>query len=571
MIVGENNLLLQLGIIVIIASLAAFIFRLLKQPSLLAYILVGVIIGPVLKLITSTSMIESMSAIGIAFLLFIVGMEMDIKKLKTVSLVSTVGGIIQILILFILGFLVALLAGFIGLEAAYIGLMIAFSSTMVVMKILSDNKELNTLHGRIVLGILLVEDVIAIFALSLMTSINDFNLAIFGLALLKFGFMFGLAYTASKFLFPRIFHYASKSPEQLLLIASLAVCFIFSLAFYYLGFSIAIGAFIAGVALGNQECNLEIISKIKSLRDFFSLIFFVSLGLALSLSALKKMWLILIILIVIVILFKPILNMLICSLFKYTKKPAFLSAISLTQVGEFSLILVAQGLALGHVSRELFSLAVMLALVTMTLTTYFIKYDLQVYRLLRKPLKIFDRFTTEGLEYLPKEAKPKIVLCGHNRIGYSVLQKFKAVKKEILVVDYNPEIIDMLVRQGYHCIYGDVTDEEIIEKMNLRQIQLLVSTVPELKDSLLLIRKARKASRKMTVIVTASEIDEALKLYQAGADYVILPHFLGGEHVANLIDLHQKGKIRLEEERKDHLKHLMERKGMGHEHPGHSH
>lgn len=571
MIGGESSLFLQLGIIVIIAAIAAFIFRILKQPSLLAYILVGIVIGPVLKLVTNTEIIESMSAIGIAFLLFIVGMEMDLKKLKTVSLVSTLGGMIQISILFVLGYLVALLLGFLGLEAAYIGLMISFSSTMVVMKLLSDNKELNTLHGRIVLGILLVEDIVAIFALSIMTSINDFSWMLFVSAILKFAFMFGLAYIASKLLFPKLFYYASKSHEQLLLIASVAVCFIFSLAFHYLGFSIAIGAFLAGITLGNLECNLEIISKVKSLRDFFSLIFFVSLGMALSLSALKEMWLLLVILLLIVVIFKPALNMLICSLFKYTKKPSFLSAISLTQIGEFSLILVAQGMALGHVSQELFSLTVILALVTMTVTTYFIKYDRGLYSLLRKPLKIFDRFTTAGLEYLPKEAKPKILLCGHNRIGYSILKRFKAVKKDILVIDYNPEIISMLVKEGYHCIYGDVTDEEIIEKMNLRQIEMMISTVPELKDSLLLMKKARTANRRMTIIVTASEIDEALKLYQAGADYVILPHFLGGEHVANLIDLHQKGKIKLADEKKCHLKHLLERKEIGHEHPKQSH
>jgi len=287
MIDGAGGIFLELGIVIILAGIAAFIFRLFKQPQILAYILVGILVTPVFKLITNTSIIESMSTIGIAFLLFIVGIEMDIKKLKTVALISTLGGFIQIVVLFVLGYLVALILGFLPLEAAYIGLVLSFSSTMIVMKLLSDNRELNTLHGRIVLGILLIEDVIALFALSIMTSVNGFSLSILGLALLKFASLFLVAFICSKYLFPKLFGFASKNSE-LLLIISLAVCFIFSLAFQYLGFSIIIGAFLAGITLGNLEYNWEIVAKVRSLRDFFALLFFVSLGMGLSLGVIKN-------------------------------------------------------------------------------------------------------------------------------------------------------------------------------------------------------------------------------------------------------------------------------------------
>ena len=566
MIDVSGTFFFQLGIIIIITAIAAFILRLVKQPQILAYVLVGVLLSPLLKLVTDTSLIESMSLVGVAFLLFIVGLEIDIKSLRNVAFVSSLGSTIQIIILFGFGYLISLLLGFLSLEAAYIGLMLSFSSTMVVMKLLSDKRELNTLHGRIVVGTLLTQDVVAILALSILTSVNGFTVVLFGISLVKFVSLFLISYLASKYLFPDFFRFAARH-QELLLITSLAVCFLFSLAFYSLGFSIAIGAFLAGVALGSLEYNLEIIGKVRSLKDFFSLLFFVSLGMGLSLGVIKEKWTLLLALLGLVLVLKPIVIMTICSLFKYTKKPSFLSALSLAQIGEFSLILAAQGLALGHISQDLFSLTVIITLVSITLTSYFIQFDQFFYRLLERPLRIFDRFYTEGLEYLPTPARPKIVLCGYNRIGYSILRDLDVVKKKVLIIDYNPEVITQLVREGYHCIYGEVTDDEIIERMGLAQISLLVSTVPDYTDNLFLIRKVKEVNKKASIFVTASDIDSALTLYSHGADYVIMPHFLGGDHVANIISGLREKKIVLHQERNRHITDLKERKQRGQEHP----
>jgi len=566
--IDGGALFLELGMVIIIAAVAAFILRLIRQPQILAYVLVGILITPVFQLVTDISLIQTMSVIGIAFLLFIVGLEMDLKLLKTVAFVSSLGGMIQIVILFVLGYLVALLLGFLSLEAAYIGLMLAFSSTMVVMKLLSDKRQLNTLHGRIIVGTLLIQDVVAIFALSILTSVNDFSPAVFGIALLKFLSLFALAYLSSKYVFPYVFKYAARN-QELLLIMSVAVCFFFSLTFHYVGFSVVIGAFLAGIVLGNLQYNIEIIGKVKSLKDFFSLMFFVSLGMGLSLAVVKEMWLPLLIFLALVIVLKPVIIMAVCSLFKYTKKPSFLTANALSQVGEFSLILAVQGLALEHISQELFSMAVIVTLVTITLTSYFIKYDHLFFKLLERPLRIFDIFTTEGLEYLPTEVKPRVILCGYNRIGFSILRSLERRKRSVLVVDFNPEVISKMVKQGYHCIYGDVTDGEIMERMNLPKIKMLISTVPEVSDNILLISKVREVNKRARIIVTASEIEEALKLYSQGADYVILPHFLGGEHVAEMISGVYTKKRKLREEREEHIEHLQERRDVGHEHPKH--
>jgi len=565
-LIADGSMFIELGIVVIIAAFAAYILRLIKQPQILSYVLVGIIITPVLGIVTNTSIIESMSVIGIAFLLFIVGLEMDIKSLKNVALVSSFGGMIQIIIVAVLGYLVALVTGFIGLEAAYIGLMLAFSSTMVVMKLLSDKRELQTMHGRLAIGILLMQDIVAIFAISVLTAVNGFSIQLFGIALVKFVAMFLVAYLASRYVFPYVFRFAARH-QELLLISSLGVCFMFALAFYVLGFSVAIGAFIAGIALGNLKYSVEIAGKVRSLKDFFSLLFFVSLGMGISLAVLEDMWIHLIVLVMAVIILKPFVIMVIFSLFKYTKRPSFVTAGALAQIGEFSLILAAQGLLLGHISQELFSLTVLVTIISITTTSYFIQHSNFFYDVLKYPLKIFDLFTTEGLEYLPTEVKPKIILCGYNRIGYSILQGLKKKKKKILIVDFNPEVIADVVKQGYHSIYGEVADEEVINRMNLRHISMLISTVPRLQDNTLLIRKTREVNKRAKIIVTAMDIEHALKLYKMGADYVVMPHFLGGEHVSGIIESVRNKKIKLHEEKKRHIEHLEDRKDMGHKHP----
>ncbi len=559
-----TGLFLNLGIIVTIAALAAFILRLFKQPQILAYVIAGVIIGPLFRFITQKSVIdpvivESTSLIGIAFLLFIVGLEMDLKSLKSVTLVSTLGGLIQIVSVFVLGFLISLILGFYYVEAAYLGLILAFSSTMVVVKILSDRDELHTLHGRIILGILLMQDIVAIFMDSFLSSLREFNSAILTLSIVKFLAMFTLAYLTGKFIFPKIFKFAAKN-QELLLISSLAVCFSFSLAFQYLGFSIAIGAFIAGITLGNLYYSLEIASKVKSLKDFFSLLFFVSLGMGLSLGVLKKLWFPTLIFLLAVIILKPVIIMVICSLFKYSKKPSFLTANALGQVGEFSVILAAQGLALGHISQEILSITVVITLISITLTSYYIQFSDWFYLILKKPLKLFDVFTTEGMEYLPKKKHARIILCGRNRIGYSILKNFKRSKDEILIVDFNPEIISKTIKEGYHCIYGDITDDEIIERMCLPEVELLISTVPDYKDNALLIRKIKSCNHQAKIIATSNNTDDALKLYEHGADYVVLPHYLGGEHISNLITKFRKNKEILKQEKKGQIINLKQRK-----------
>jgi len=564
-----QNIFFDIGIIVIISTLLAFIARMLKQPLIPAYVIAGIILGPYLGFITNLDIISNLSEIGIAFLLFIVGLEIDIKKLKDVGLVASLGGIIQIISVFGVAYLASVYMGFVPAESAYLGLIIALSSTMVVVKLLSDKREVDTLHGRIIIGILLMQDIFAILALSILSQ-STFSAAALASALLKGIFVIIVSLAAGKFVLPEVFKFAASSTE-LLFITSIAVAFIFSIFAGYMGFSIAVGAFIAGIIL-NVPYNIEIIGKIKPLRDFFSVLFFVSLGMQLSLSSLNYILIPLIIFTLLVVIFKPIVVMAICSLFGYSSKTSFMSSISIGQVSEFSLILAAQGLALGIISQSTFSMTILLSVATIVLTTYCISYSGGIYRNISPILSVFGRMNnkSKSLEYIPKEMKNFVLLCGYNRIGYSIVKRLREMKKSIIVIDYNPATIRKLISEKVPCLYGDVNDSEVLEKVNMKSASMVISTVPDKGDSLFLLHSAKKSGYKATIFVTASQIDEALELYDAGADYVILPHFLGGEHVSLILEKFGSDLRKIITNRIKHLEELQNRRVLGHEHPIHT-
>lgn len=566
-----ESIFYDIGIIIIIATIGGFISKLVKQPHIPFYVIAGLILGPVLGLVTNKDVIIPLSEFGIAFLLFIVGLEIDFKKLRNVAMVSSIGTVIRDFLLFGIAFLLANAIGFMKIESAYLGFIIAFSSTMVVLKILSDQRKLGTLHGRIMIGILLMEDIMAIFALSVLTTVNEFTIISLLISILKAALALAAALIVGKFMFPTLFRFAAKSHE-LLFLASTMVLFLFAILFNYLGFSVAIGAFIAGVALANIPYNVEIIAKVKALRNFFATIFFVSLGMQLVLGQIKAMVWPIVIFTVFVVAAKPLLTMIVVSFFGYKKKPSYQVSASLGQVSEFSLIIVTQGLILGHISDRIFTIAIMLAMITISVTSYFMKFEERIYSKIANSLTIFERvMKTHGheLEYVPEKKKIDVVLCGYNRIGYSILKTLNQLNKEILVIDYNPEVIRDLIKARKNCIYGDVGDPEIWDRVDLKNVVLLVSTVPDLKDNILIIRKVKETNKKAVIYVTANEIDEALQLYDEGADYVILAHFLGGEHVSILIEDYVSDVSKVLKNKIRHIEELKKRRGLGHEHPKH--
>ena len=556
----------DIGLVIIVATLLALAAALFRQPLILAYVITGLVIGPLTGLVSDSALIIGISELGIAFLLFLVGLEMDVRKLKSVGLSASVAGLGQVMFASLSGFFLLLALGFSRVEAVYLAVALSFCSTMIVVKLLSDKGELDTLHGRMLVGILLVQDVVAIFSLALVNNAGSYSVYVVAGSLLKGFALFAAAFLSGRFVLPPIFRLMAKS-QELLFMASISWCFAFAIYAHSLGYSIAIGAFLAGVSLASLKYSFEIMSRVKSLRDFFATIFFVSLGMQmvfLSPSGLVKNS---IILSAFVVFFNPLIVLLLMSFMGYNKKVSFLSGAGISQISEFSLILVALGVSLGHLGAEILSLVSVVAIITITITAYTIKYNTKLYSILSGLLSVFPKIAIRRVDtgHIPVQFKPDVILCGQNRIGYSVYNKLKQMRKSFLVVDYNPEIIKGLVKEKIPCIYGDAGDIDIIEKMQLRSVEMLISTVPDIQSNSLIIKKLKEKNRAAIIIVTADHVDDALRLYQEGADYVIMPHFLGGDHASMLVedfrDLNAVLKARL-----DHIVELNKRKLRGIEH-----
>ena len=552
-----QSLLFNLGVILIVATFFAYIARLFKQPLIPAYIIAGLVIGPIgLKLIQDIHLIQSISEIGIIFLLFIVGLEMNLKKLKSLGVVVVITGVLQVLLTFVAGYFVALLLGFDTMNSIYAGLIIAFSSTMIVLKLIIDKDELSTIHGRILLGILFIQDILVILALTLIIGSESLSFTSILFSLLKFLILLVIAFISNRYLINPTFKFAAKSSELLFLL-SLAFCFLFALLAYALDFSIAIGAFFGGITLANLPYNLNIISKVSSLKDFFAIIFFVSLGLQIASTNISSIITLFFILLALIILLKPLIVLILLSIFGYDKRNSFVTAVSLAQISEFGLILV---LSVDNISPELFSVTILLGVISIALTSYIVEYELTTYNYIHRFLSLFEKLSTKK-KFFGYEHKdhPELILFGADRVGGSFLRTFKHLKTKLFVVDYNPEIIDLLKYKKIPCLYGDISNIELLKRVDFTSTKFIVSTIPNIEDNKNLIFFIKELNTKLHIILTAKTSQEAIKLYNLGADYVLVPYVKSGEILSNLLGKYYNDNKGLQKIKQDHLKLLIQK------------
>lgn len=553
------SLIIDIGFIVIIATACALIARLLRQPLLLSYILAGAIIGPYgLKLVTSYSTINVVSELGIAFLLFIVGLELDINKIKKMGAISIIAGIGQVVFTFFAGFLFTQWVGFPPTQSIYLSIALTLSSTVIVIKLYEDKDQLDTLHGRVALGILLVQDFLAIISISMLSNSAEFSAVIVLTALLKGLGFFIIALLLGQFVLPLLFKFVAES-QELLFITSVAWCFLFGIIAQWLELSVAIGAFLAGVSLASLPYSFEIINKTRSLRDFFATLFFVSLGMQIGFGDIAQHLSTIIWLSLFVLVGNPLIVMILMSLFGFKSSTSFLTSIAIAQVSEFSLVYVLFAYKLGVVPQFVVSIVALIAVITFTLSSYMITYGELLYAKLQKFLKLFEKISLRKLEfsYLPEARKSyEIIIFGCNRIGNTVLHKTRQLGKSALVVDFHPEVITHLMKEKVPCIYGDASDPTILSRINFSKTKIAISTLPEQQANIRLAKKLKQLNKKITLFFTADHHDEALQLYNLGANYVIMPHQIGGHYVASLLEKALPNKKILKQARKEQLTEL---------------
>ncbi|MAG38161.1 sodium:proton exchanger [Candidatus Pacearchaeota archaeon] len=553
-----EQILIALSLIIGLAAILTILGRMIKQPPIIAYILTGILAGPLLfGLIlpeqASSQMIQTFSHIGVAFLLFIVGLSLDLKVLKEVGAVSTVTGIGGIIITVLAGYFIAIGLGFQSIPALYIAFAISFSSTVVVVKLLSDKREMDTLHARIALGILIIQDFVAALALLILPIMQDANV---NTILFQIGKIVGLViliFLFAKIFVKRLLDYLATNQEVLFLFG-IAWALIIASLFDYLGLSLEVGALIAGISIASSKYTLELGGKIKPLRDFFVILFFIFFGSQLTEPITSSVLKSAVIISAFVLIGKPLITMTFMRIFGYKKRTNFLTGSSLAQISEFSLILILLGFGLGHLSKEVMSLAILVALITITISSYGIHHSTGIFNRISFILNPFEG-KREEIETKPK-FPAEIVLFGYNRTGYSLVNTFKKLGYKFIVVDYNPRVISNLLKRGINAVYGDASDEEFVKELRLARARLVVSTIQDVGSNIVIKDRLSEVNSKALFIATAEHGSEAKRLYQSGIDYVLLPHMLGGEYASKLIEKFKTSPNRYQELKKKQLKEI---------------
>lgn len=562
-----EQIFLQLAIILATAFVLSYISRLFKQPIIIGYIIAGIVISPfILKLGVSTEIIETLSKFGVAFLLFMVGLHLNPKVIKEVGTSSLLVGLAQIVLTFALGFFISLQLLNLGMVTSiYIGIALAFSSTIIVMKFLSDRGYLESLHGKISIGILIVQDLVAVAVLMFISSVSKgTELSSFALKSIAGGIgLILVIFLAGYFVLPKLTKSLARS-QELLFLFSITWAIVIAALFEYIGFSIEIGALIAGVALSVSPYGTEISSKVRPLRDFFLIIFFIILGLNIQISNIQSIILNAAILSGAVLVFKPLILTSLTALFGYTKRTNFLTGTTLAQISEFSLIVLSLGVAVGHISSEILSTMTLTAIITITLSSYMIIYGDKIYKNISGMLSIFEKKKVKREKKVNK--KYDAILFGYNRIGFGILRALKKVKQNYLIVDFNPDVISDLNKLEIPAIYGDAFDQEFLEKLPLDKSKIIISTIPEFETNILLIQTIRMHNPKAIIIVRSHDINKSLELYDEGADYVLTPHFVGGEHIAKMIK-NTKTRTEYKKEKERHIESLKDILNRGKRHP----
>ena len=531
MAVFEWSFFAELGLIVLVATIFGLLFRHLKQPTILAYILTGIVLGNAfLNVIQFKDFLTIFSELGIALLLFLVGLNLDLRVLREIGKASILVGVGQVTFTALLGYIFSVVLGFGFMESLYLAITLSFSSTIIIVKLLGDKKELNSLYGKISVGTLLVQDFIAILVLLFISSLGaGTSLPTIAFDFVVKGLMFfALAFFVAKFLLTKLFDRTAES-QELLFMGAISWCMIMAVFSDFLGLSLEIGAFVAGVSLASIPYSFEVSGKIKYLRDFFLVLFFVSLGSTFVATSLSEVLLPAIILSAFVLVGNPLITMLLMQFLGYRTKTSFLVGLTIAQISEFSLIVAALGFKVGHISNEIVSIVTLTAVITITISTYYIIYSQKLYAIFGGIIKKFERNSL--FDELPEKNSMSgisLVIIGFGKAAQIIFDTLMADKKEILFVDFDPRVIRQMRSRGFNALYGDATDHELIERLIEYNPRIILSTSENVSTDMDLLKYA-KAKSGIPVIVLSRDTEDAKKLYNCGADLVLVPELISGK------------------------------------------
>ena len=564
----EHSLVTDIAICIIAAWVIAVISQAARLPLLLAYLVAGFAVGPNgFKWVTDADSIQTISGIGLSLLLFMIGLEIDLKKMLSAGRVITLTAGAQILGCVLLGWLVF---GLIGpakdhLEALYLAVAAAMSSTVIIVKILYDKRELETLVGRVTLGVLVLQDVATILFLAVQPNLKHPAAGVMLKAVGNVILLVTVAFLASRFVLPKVFKMIARLPE-LVLVGALAWCFAMAGFADYLKLSTAMGALIAGVMLSTFPYTLDVAAKITSLRDFFVTLFFVGLGMLIPVPTIPYvMWTVFICLILVVTRLMTVFPVLYSMRQGY--RVSLLPAINLCQMSELSLVLLALGKTSGDVSENTIGIAAFAFAFLAVASTFAILSNDTLLRIATPWMRRLDLHDLDHTTFMKRtDLKPRrIALLGFSWTASSLLAEIERDRAdligEIVVIDFNPVVHEKLKARAIHAVYGDITARDVLHHAGASHAEVIICSLPNMvlkgANNLKILRQLRELNPHAKIIVHAELLSDIPMLYEAGADYVTAPRLIEATDLLHAVEYAEKNL--LEQKRREQESRLKER------------
>lgn len=540
----NGNTFVEIAGILGVATAIGIIGQKLRQPLIIMFLAAGILAGPSgLGIIRSHEQIELLAQIGIALLLFIVGLKLDLHLIRTIGPVALATGLGQIIFTSVIGFFIAIALKMSFLNAAYLSVALTFSSTIIIVKLLSDKKEIDSLHGQIAIGFLIIQDIAAILALVGLTTlgssvageetpyISAVIVAAKGLGLL------GIVALLMKYVLPHLTRHLAHSLELLNLFA-IAWAIFLSASSELLGFSKEVGAFLAGVSLASTDYRDSIGARLTSLRDFLLLFFFIDLGARLDWSTVGSQVGTSIIFSLFVLIGNPLIVLTIMGSMGYRRRTAFLAGLTVAQISEFSLIVAALGLTIGHITNETMGLITLVGVITIFISTYMILYSGQLYRLLSTPLKIFERrnpYREAKIDTIKETTPIDVIFVGLGNYGSGLLEHLLRRDKSVLGVDFDPSVLDKWRKRGVAVLYADMSDPEMNEHLPLNKARWVISTVRSKEMNLVLVQNLNSKGYTGKLALTATTEEEAREFENSGVHLIFRPFADATEQAADAL------------------------------------
>jgi Kef-type K+ transport system membrane component KefB len=496
----------SVALILALAVAAGMIAKFLRQPIIVSYIIVGILAGPTaFDLVSNAEEIILFAKFGIAILLFLVGLKLDFHMIQSTGKVAAIGGIAQVVFTAAVGFGIALLFGFDVTTSFYIAVALTFSSTIIIIKLLGDKRQLDRLYGRIAVGILIIQDILVVVAMVVIVTIGTPGAnALESLTQTFIGSIFFLGAVAlfTRFALVKILDWIAKSPE-LTLLFGVSWAIVLAAASSMIGLSMEIGAFVAGVSLASTAYRESLSARMVSLRDVMLLFFFIELGASLTFSDAVSQLLPAIVLSIFVLIGKPLIIFVIMSRMGYRAETTFKTGMALAQISEFSLILIALGYSLGQVNSAVLSLVTLVGLFTITISSYFILYSDQLFARVQKLMTKFERSEDNGVNEEQAEKSYDAIVVGAGRFGSEVISGLIANQARVLVVEMDPEALAKAAALGAETLFGDAGDPDFAKLLPIHQTGTIICTAPDRRSNTLLLEAMKSLGYEGELYLTA--------------------------------------------------------------------